>query len=233
MLKNANLNNYMALKGFTEEDLFRHHAAIMDDEHFVISDSGESWLNEVVAMDEESGGQPVTAYDILTKKQIQYLSDNCTAAIFVPLFGLNGKFEGLSIRKMCDSKHDSWFVPGSRKIDMIYNLNAAFEHCAKKNAIILTEGCYDTIALCKYGILNSGALLGTNMSNLQFFMLYALVDNIALCLDNDEAGHKAVQKIVNNYKDKMTFYRVDIDRDPDEFLKLYGVDAFRKRIIRI
>lgn len=223
----------MALKGFTEEDLFKHHAVIMDDDFFVVSDDGEAWLSEVVGVTDESCDKPITALDVLKNKQMQYLSEGCTAAIFVPLFGLKGNFEGLSIRKMSDSKHDSWFAPGSRKIDMIYNLNEAFEQCARKNAIILTEGCYDTIALCKYGITNSGALLGTNMSNLQFFMLYSMVDNIALCLDNDEAGHKAVSKIVNAYKDKMTFYTVNIDTDPDEFLKAHGVDEFRRRIVKL
>ncbi len=233
MLKNSKLNDYLSLKGFTEEDLFRHHAAIMDDDHFVINDSGEEWLSAVVGEDEDSGGKPLTAYDILLKKQVQYMAESCTAAIFIPLFTLTGNLTGLSIRKMSDTKHDSWFVPGSRKVDLIYNLNAAFNECAKKNAIILTEGCYDTIALCKYGIKNSGALLGTNMSNLQFFMLYSMVDNIALCLDNDEAGHGAVSKIVKTYGDKMQFYTVQIDKDPDEFLKEYGADEFRKRIVKL
>lgn len=228
-MKNVKLNNYLELKGFTTEDLFSNHAVIMDDDHFVVQDNGEEWLKTTVVVDEETG-KPVTAQDILYKKQLQYQTEGCTSAIFVPLFRLNGDFVGLSIRKMHDSKHDSWFVPGSRKLDLIYNYNNAFEHCAKKNSIILTEGCYDTIALRKYGILNSGALLGTHMSNLQFFQLFATVDNIALCLDNDEAGKLAVAKIAKQYGDKMKFYRVDIDKDPDEFLKEHGVAEFKSRI---
>lgn len=231
-MKNTKLNEYLELKGFTAEDLFSNHAVIMDDEHFVLADSGEPWLSSVVAVNEETN-KPVTAQDILYKKQTQYQMEGCTAAIFVPLFRLSGDFVGLAIRKMHETKHDSWFVPGSRKIDLIYNLNNAFEHCAKKNAIILTEGCYDTIALRKYGILNCGALLGTHMSNLQFFQLFATVDNVALCLDNDEAGINAVKKIVTTYKGKMNFFRVNIDKDPDEFLKEHGVEEFKKRIIQI
>lgn len=232
ILKNENLRSYLDLKGFTTDDLFNAHAVIMDDDKFVLSDSGESWLDEQVAFDEENE-TAVTAKNILEKKQGQYIHDSCTAAIFVPLFNLAGKFTGLSIRKMCDNKHDSWFVPGSRKIDMIYNLNSCFAAASKKNSIILTEGVYDTIALQKYGFVNSGALLGTNLSNLQFFQLFSIVDNIALCLDNDSAGKEAVKKIYNNYKNSVTFYTVDIDKDPDEFLKEHGRDEFKKRIRKI
>lgn len=231
-MKNQLLMNYLDLKGFKPEDLYANHAVIMDDDKFMLSDSGESWVDKEVAYNEETH-KVVTARDILIAKSQQYLMDNCTAAIFVPLFNLNGDFTGLSIRKMCDKKHDSWFVPGSRKIDLVYNLNESFNQAVRKNSIILTEGVYDTIALKKYGITHAGALLGTNMSNLQFFQLFSVVDNIALCLDNDEAGHKAIATIVNNYGKYATFWKVDIDRDPDEFLKLNGPDVFRQRISKI
>ena len=49
-------------------------------------------------------------------KAFRYHNEGCDAAIFVPLFKLNGEFTGLSIRKMCDSsKQDSWFVPGDQE----------------------------------------------------------------------------------------------------------------------
>ena len=231
-LNNQKLRSYLELKGFTTEDLFKAHAVIMDDDKFILSDSGEAWLNDQVAVNEETK-TIVTAKDILEKKQKQYYFDSCTAAIFVPLFGLSGNFVGLSIRKMSDSKHDSWFVPGSRKIDLVYNLNESFNKAAKKNSIILTEGVYDTIALQKYGFENAGALLGTNMSNLQFFQLFSVVDNIALCLDNDAAGQAAIKKIYDNYHNDVTFWTVDIDKDPDEFLKEHGREEFKKRIHKI
>ena len=230
-MKNQQLQNYLDLKGFKPEDLYANHAVIMDDDKFMLADGGEKWVDQQVAYNEDN--KVVTARDILIAKSQQYLMDNCTAAIFVPLFNLQGDFTGLSIRKMCDKKHDSWFVPGSRKIDLVYNLNESFNACVRKNSIILTEGVYDTIALKKYGLANCGALLGTNMSNLQFFQLFSIVDNIALCLDDDEAGHKAVAHIVQTYGKFAKFYTVNIDCDPDEFLKANGPEVFRKRIVKI
>lgn len=232
MLKNKQLQAYLNLKGLTTNDLFSNHAIIMDDDRFILSERGEAWLNTPVVVDTETN-KVIIAKDILNKKQFQYLNDGCIAAIFIPLFNLTGKFVGYSIRKMCDtSKHDSWFVPGERKIDLIYNLNNAFDSAIKKKSIILTEGVYDTIALVKYGFTNAGALLGTNLSNIQFFQLFSLVDNIALCLDNDQAGQNAVEKIVREYKDKVTFWKVNIDKDPDEFLKENGKDLFKTRLVR-
>ena len=188
--------------------------------------------NSIIATTKEMGKWKILI-DILKKKERQYFNEGVTSAIFVPLFNLCDEFVGMSIRKMGESKHDSWFMPGERKIDLIYNLNNAIIPASNKSSIIITEGVYDTIALKKYGFLNSVSILGTHMSNIQFFQLISVVNNIALCLDNDEAGKKAIRKIYEDHKDDVTFYTVNINKDPDEFLKENGATEFRKRIFKI
>lgn len=225
---NELLKEYLTKKGFTPEQLFAYKAVIYDTDKFVINQA-ESWLD--IKIQPEETGRQYTVLDVLKNKVDRYKNEGCYSAIFVPLFTLTGDFTGLSIRKMHpDSKHDSWFIPGSRKIDLLYNLNNAFSYAVKKNSIIITEGVYDTIALCNHGFKNTVALLGTNMSHLQFFQLMSIVDNIALCLDNDQAGLGAMQKIIKAWPTAMKYYSVDIDKDPDEFLKEHGADEFRRRI---
>ena len=114
--------------------------------------------------------------------------------------------------------------------DLLYNLNNAYTYAVKKNSLIITEGVYDTIALVNHGFKNTVALLGTNMSYLQYFQILSMVDNVALCLDNDKAGLAAMEKIVKSWPTSLKYYRVDIDKDPDEFLTEHGADEFRKRI---
>lgn len=228
---NENLKIYLNNKGFTPEQLFTFNAVICDGDK-IITGQKEDWLDTVVC-------EPTQEYkearviDIINYKISKYKADGCTAAIFVPLFRLNGEFTGLSIRKMDPvNKHDSWFIPGSRKIDLLYNLNNAFNYAIQKNSLILTEGVYDAIALSLYGFKNSVALLGTNLSNLQYFQIISLVENVALCLDNDSAGISAMEKIVKSHPTELKYYKVNIDKDPDEFLKEHGALEFKKRIVR-
>ena len=229
-MKSEKLNKYLELKGFTENDLYDNNAIILDNDGFIGPTDKTKWVNTVVVSD---GDKEYTVIDILKKKERQYFNEGVTSAIFVPLFNLCDEFVGMSIRKMGESKHDSWFMPGERKIDLIYNLNNAIIPASNKSSIIITEGVYDTIALKKYGFLNSVSILGTHMSNIQFFQLISVVNNIALCLDNDEAGKKAIRKIYEDHKDDVTFYTVNISKDPDEFLKENGATEFRKRIFKI
>lgn len=227
------LNEYLSNKGFLDTDLFKFKAVFCDSGQ-IIAGKKEDWLyTNFPFLDSEGNTKEIQILDILHNKISRYKSEGCNSAIFVPLFRLSGEFTGMSIRKLgVPSKHDSWFLPGTRKIDLLYNLVDAFEPAVKKNSILVTEGVYDTIALCKYGFTNSVALLGTNMSNIQFFQLMSMVDNIALCLDNDTAGNNAIDKIMAAHAGSVTFWRVDIDKDPDEFLKEHGATEFKKRIIK-
>ena len=229
---NKDLSEYLNKKGFTPEQLFAFNAVICDGDKLVTGQE-EHWLNNVVcaATDEFPEAK---AIDIVRSKMARYTKEGCTAAIFVPLFRLDNEFTGFSIRKMDPvSKHDSWFVPGTRKLDLLYNLNKAFTHAIAKNSLILTEGVYDAIALVNYGFKNAVSLLGTNLSNLQYFQILSTVENVALCLDNDSAGISAMEKIMKNYPHELKYYRVDIDRDPDEFLKEHGAAEFKKRIHKV
>lgn len=229
---NTLLSEYLNKKGFTVQELFNFNAVICDGDKLVTGKE-EPWLEDVVC--EATNEYPANkAIDIVRGKMARYRREGCEAAIFMPLFRLEGEFTGFSIRKMDPiNKHDSWFIPGSRKVDLLYNLNRAFEHAVKKNSLILTEGVYDTIALWNHGFPNAVALLGTNLSNLQYFQILSTVEHVALCLDNDPAGNAAMDKIIKTYPHELKFYKVDIDKDPDEFLKEHSAEEFKQRIKKV
>lgn len=231
-IKDRKLNEYLEKKGFTPDSLIKYHTIFLDNGTLCM-DRKYNWLDQIIISEDKASKEEkkFTVLDILKGKVYKYSLGGVTSALFVPLFKLGGEFTGFSIRKMSDeSKHDSWFIPGTRKIDLLYNLANAYKYAVNKNSIIITEGVYDTIALCNNGFKNAVALLGTHMSNIQFFQLSSMVENIALCLDNDDAGIKAMEKIVNAYKGSATFWKVNIDTDPDEFLKTHGSVEFKKRI---
>lgn len=231
------LNNYLIKKGFTIQDLFKADACIADNgKLYYGNDDPSYWLYQKSGIkDKNNTDLELTIMDIITNKLRVYGFSGCRSAIFVPIYSLLGKVIGMSIRKMHDEqKHDSWFKPGCRKIDTIYGLNTAFKDITLKQSIILTEGVYDTIALRKYGFTQACALLGTHMSNLQFFQVASITKNICLCLDNDDAGLKACNKIIDTYSkiygDIIKFYILGLDKDPDEFLKEHSPEELKRRL---
>ena len=238
-LKDESLKSYLDKKGFTPEDLFVAQAVIADAGalYYTSPDSEQQhWTSQMSGiMSKDFEDKELSVMNIIQDKLQVYKMSNCNAAIFVPIFSLRNELIGMSIRKMHDtSKHDSWFKPGCRKVDTVYGLNTAFKEIVKKQSIILTEGVYDAIALRKYGFTQACALLGTHMSNLQFFQIASITKNICLCLDNDTAGITACQKIVDTYTkiygDDVKFYKLVLDTDPDEFLKVHSPDELKRRL---
>lgn len=245
-LKDESLKSYLDKKGFIPEDLFKAGAVIADaGELYYTSpdydvpghpEFSTHWTEDKSGiMSKDFEDKELSVLDIINNKLQVYKASGCNAAIFVPIFSLQQQLIGMSIRKMHDtSKHDSWFKPGCRKVDTVYGLNTAFKDIVMKQSIILTEGVYDAIALRKYGFTQTCALLGTHMSNLQFFQIASITKNICLCLDNDEAGITACQKIVDTYKkiygDDVQFFKLVLDKDPDEFLKEKGPDELKRRL---
>ena len=124
------LNEYLAKKGCIPEDLYEHHAVFLDEGNILSADDKSSWLyKDFLFVDPEGKETKLTPHDVILKKRYQYSLDNCESAIFIPLFKLSGEFTGFSIRKIGGStKHDSWFVPGHKKIDLLFNLITSSEH---------------------------------------------------------------------------------------------------------
>jgi 5S rRNA maturation endonuclease (ribonuclease M5) len=229
-MENAELREYLNVKGFDVSDLFKFGAVLADNTN-LISGRHEAWVDTEIS---SPSGQTGTVRNIINYKLGKYKQEGCCSAIFVPIFDILDKFVGMSIRKMCSTnKHDLWFLAEHRKVENIFGYNTALPYAVTNNSIIITEGVYDAIALRKYGLNTSCALLGTHMSNLQFFLLNAVVDNVALCLDNDEAGNIAMNKIFNKFGGTgVNFYKVLLEKDPDEFMKDHTIEDFYRRIVK-
>lgn len=85
---------------------------------------------------------------------------------------------------------------GLPKSKVLFNLNKS-----KRNPIIVVESSFDAIRLHQVG-LKSVATLGATVSRYQISLLQKYASSIIICPDNDDAGVKMIDKIVNNIKDK-------------------------------
>ncbi len=98
--------------------------------------------------------------------------------------------------------HNSGLQTGS----LLFNYGNSRDYIKDSKTVILVESPCNVLRLEESDIHNSVALFGTNLSAQKQFLLDSLgVTELILILDNDEAGHKASQKII---KDCSQWYNI-------------------------
>lgn len=97
------------------------------------------------------------------------------------------------------------------------------------DTIVIVEGHIDVIACHQVGITNTIGCMGTALTYQHARNIKRLVDNVILCLDGDNAGAQATYKAIDILKEvglNVKVVRLMGAKDPDEFLKKFGKDAF-------
>ncbi|MGN0597711.1 MAG: DNA primase [Ruminiclostridium sp.] len=115
-----------------------------------------------------------------------------------------------------------------KKRSNIFSLN--FAKNTKEKYFILCEGYMDVIALNQAGFTNAVATLGTAITPEQARLMKQYCDEVVISYDSDEAGQKATMKAINLLSEAGISTRVlqmDGAKDPDEYIKKYGAEAFR------
>ncbi len=97
------------------------------------------------------------------------------------------------------------------------------------DTIIIVEGHIDVISCHQIGITNTIGCMGTALTPLHAKKIKQLVDNVILCLDGDNAGSMATYKAIDALKEvglNIKVVRLNKAKDPDEYIKKFGKDAF-------
>lgn len=104
---------------------------------------------------------------------------------------------------------------------------------SKRDGLILGEGYMDVISMHQAGFDNACASLGTALTEEQAALIKRYKDKVYISYDMDDAGRKAAKRAIGILKKYGLSIRV-IDmspkKDPDEFIKEFGRDAFEERI---
>ena len=102
------------------------------------------------------------------------------------------------------------------------------------DTIIIVEGHIDVIACHQAGITNTIGCMGTALTSLHAKKIKQLVENVILCLDGDSAGTTATYKAIDTLKEvglNVKVVRLAQAKDPDEYIKKFGKDAFLNEIM--
>ncbi len=115
-----------------------------------------------------------------------------------------------------------------KKSNVLYALNTAKNSGGRK--LILCEGNMDVIALHQAGFTNAVAAMGTAFTQNHAKLLSTYADEVLICYDNDEAGHKAADKVISilsNTTLKVRVINLSGGKDPDEIIKNFGAEKMK------
>lgn len=154
--------------------------------------------------------------------------------VIFPIMDINNKVIGFGGRVMGDAKPKYLNSPETRLFDKsrnLYGLNIA--RTSRKPDMIICEGYMDVIAMHQAGFNQAVASLGTSLTPGHARLLKRYTDNVLITYDSDEAGVKAALRAIPILKEAGLSTKVINMRpykDPDEFIKAMGAEAFQERI---
>ena len=154
--------------------------------------------------------------------------------VMVPILDINGKVIAFGGRVLGDGLPKYINTKETAVFDKSHNLFAMnLARRSKRRGIIICEGYMDVISMHQAGFDNAVASLGTAFTIGQAGIIKRYADEVYLAYDSDGAGTKATLKAIEIMREVGLVTRV-IDmkpyKDPDEFIKNMGSDAFEERI---
>ena len=154
--------------------------------------------------------------------------------VMFPIMDVNNRVIGFGGRVMGDGTPKYLNSPETMLFDKsrnLYGLNYA--RTSRKPYMIICEGYMDVIAMHQAGFTNAVASLGTAFTAQHSVLLKRYTQEVRLAYDSDGAGQKAALRAIPILKSAGINVRVihmDPYKDPDEFIKNLGTEAFQERI---
>ena len=173
---------------------------------------------------------------LISVDERQNVYDKFWNRVMFPIMDVNSRVIGFGGRVMGDGKPKYLNSPETMIFDKsrnLYGLNRA--RSSKKPYFLLCEGYMDVISLHQAGYSNAVASLGTALTPGHASLIKRYVKEVYLTYDSDEAGTKAALRAVPILREAgitARVIRMEPYKDPDEFIKNLGAEAFEERIGR-
>lgn len=171
---------------------------------------------------------------LLTYDEKRGAHDKFWNRVMFPIMDVNNRVIGFGGRVMGDGTPKYLNSPETMLFDKsrnLYGLNYA--RTSRKPYMIICEGYMDVIAMHQAGFTNAVASLGTAFTTQHSVLLKRYTQEVRLAYDSDGAGQKAALRAIPILKSAGINVRVihmDPYKDPDEFIKNLGTEAFQERI---
>lgn len=173
---------------------------------------------------------------LLSQKDGRYF-DKFRDRVIFPIINTAGKVIGFGGRALDDKAMPKYLnSPENRvfqKKNNLYALNSTKQDIGKAGTAIIVEGYMDAISLYQNGVRNVAASLGTALTDNQAKLINRYTKNVVLSYDADAAGQKAALRgieVLRSEGCKVKVLHVTDGKDPDEYIKKNGRDAFDKLV---
>ncbi|MDO4408657.1 MAG: DNA primase [Eubacteriales bacterium] len=172
--------------------------------------------------------------DVALFNEKQGVHDRFWNRVMFPIQDVRGRVIGFGGRVLGDSKPKYINSSDTEIFDKgrnLYALNLARR--SKKDYLILCEGYMDVIAMHQAGFIEAVASLGTAFTPGQASLLHRYTNRVLLAYDSDGAGVRAALRNIGILRSAgLDTAVIDLrpHKDPDEFIKKEGKEAFQERI---
>ncbi len=173
---------------------------------------------------------------LVSRSQKGRIYDRFRNRVIFPVFNIKGDVIGFGGRVLDDSKPKYLNSPETlvfQKGTNLYGLNFAMKNKMEERYFVIVEGYMDLISLHQYGITNVVASLGTALTVNQARLLKRYADKVIISYDADIAGQTATVRGLEILKEAgfdVRVLQIPQGKDPDEFVRSNGKDAFLKLI---
>lgn len=170
--------------------------------------------------------------DLIVKSKNGGFYDKFRNRVIFPIIDLKGDVVGFGGRSL-DENFGPKYLNSSdtlvfKKSFGVYSLN--FAKNSRLNEFLLCEGYFDVLTLHQNGFDSAIATLGTSLTKEQARLLKRNKKDIVLAYDMDIPGKMAAKRASLIFKEigiKVKVLNFNGAKDPDEYVKKYGVLKFR------
>lgn len=151
--------------------------------------------------------------------------------LMFPVVDIRGNVIGFSGRILDDGEPKYLNSPDTmvfNKSRNLFGMNLAKK--SKAGYILLVEGNIDVVALHQAGFDSAVASLGTSLTAEQSRLIARYTDNVIIAFDSDNAGVNAAKRAIGILERTglhVKVLRMQGAKDPDEFIKKKGAEAFQ------
>lgn len=225
--KNKEAKDYFIRRGISESTINR----------FGLGFSLNDWKTLLIYLKRKGYKEKdIVEAGLAIKSEKGNVFDRFRNRVIFPVFDYKGRVIGFGGRVLDDSKPkylNSPETPIFNKGINLYGLNFAIKNGLKERYFIMVEGYMDCISLHQYGITNAVASLGTALTENQARLMKRYADKVIISYDADFAGQKATMRglgILTKAGFDVRVLTVPQGKDPDEFIRSNGREAFIKLI---
>jgi len=164
--------------------------------------------------------------------------DRFRGRIMFPIADVQGRVIAFGGRAMGERQPKYLNSPETKlyiKSRNLFGLNLSKEAIKEQDQAVLVEGYMDFIMPFQHGVHNLVASLGTSLTAQQVGLLGRYTQEVVVSYDPDSAGIAATQRSLDLFLEgdfRVKVLRLPDNRDPDEFVRTEGSDAYRMRISR-